>query len=141
MRCPRTSGTGRDAPPHASLSKSQGDGDPELDKTTLGSTNNIPARNQKVINNTNINEIEGTFQSLGNQFVCGTEPIILAGMVMNQHYGRGLGLKCQLHDLSWVHARTVNSATKEFDETQNPVMGVKQDDAEIFAVSVTERYR
>jgi hypothetical protein len=42
---------------------------------------------------------------------------------MNQHYGSGLGLKRQLHDFSWVHARTVNRAAKELDETQKPVMG------------------
>ena len=30
MRCPRISGTGRDVPPHASLSKSRGDGNPRI---------------------------------------------------------------------------------------------------------------
>ena len=56
---------------------------PELHKSLFGKTYNIAAGDQKVINDTYINEVEGTLQSLGDEFVCSTEAIILAGMIVN----------------------------------------------------------
>ena len=56
---------------------------PELNKSPFGRTKYIAAGDQKMVHYTYIDEIQGTFQSLGNQFVRGTEPIILAGMIMN----------------------------------------------------------
>ena len=110
-----------------------------LDKSTFGTTNDIATGDQKVVQDTDVNELERVFQSLGYPFICRTKLIILARMIMNQHHGRRLHLKDHLHHFPRVHARTVNRAAKELDETQKPVMGVKQDDAEIFAVPITQR--
>src|SRR5208283_3957100 len=94
-----------------------------------------------MVQNTNINKIEGAFQSTGDLLVRCTRFIILTRVVMNQHDGRSLCLKHQLDDLPWMHARAVNSASKELDKAQKPVMGIEQKDTEIFAVSVAKRYR
>jgi hypothetical protein len=40
-----------------------------------------------------------------------------------------------------VDARSIDSAAKELDKSQKPVLGIQQYEAEIFAVSITERYR
>jgi hypothetical protein len=66
----------------------------ELNKSLFGKTYDIAASDQKVIHDTNINEIEGAFQSLGNEFVCGTETIILAGMIMNFMCPRSFCARC-----------------------------------------------
>ena len=54
-----------------------------LDKSTFSTTDDIATGDQKVVQDTDVNEIERAFQSVGNLLVCRTKLIILAGMIMN----------------------------------------------------------
>lgn len=63
---------------------------------------------------------------------CGQGAISLAGfgiprgMVMHQYYGGGVVFKGDLDHFPWIHAGSIQGASKQLPETNHPVFAVEQ---------------
>ena len=84
-----------------------------LNKSPFGEGNDCMLRDHEVVQNSNINQRQGSFQRARQEFIRPRRLCDAAGVAVRKDHSRTVLAECPLHNFSRVHRRLVERSSEE----------------------------